>query len=205
MRPFPGRAPKLSSLLAVLALSGSAWGMPQLRDGDIIFQDSQSTQSVAIKAATHSPYSHVGIVLHVDGRPFVFEAVQPVSATPLDKWIARGKGSHYVVKRLVSSFSLTGKSRQELLREANRLLKKDYDWQFGWSDRAIYCSEYVWKVYARALGLKLCPLRKLEDFDLSQPIVKQTLHERYGNKVPLSEPVVAPSDLFDSTLLTTVP
>ena len=35
-----------------------------------------------------------------DGKPFVFEAVQPVKLTPLDDWIARGERGQFVVKRL---------------------------------------------------------------------------------------------------------
>ena len=34
----------------------------QLRDGDIIFQTSRSELSIPIQKATHSPYSHMGIV-----------------------------------------------------------------------------------------------------------------------------------------------
>jgi hypothetical protein len=37
-------------------------GRYQPRNGDIIFQTSLSDQSVAIQAATKSPYSHLGIV-----------------------------------------------------------------------------------------------------------------------------------------------
>ena len=33
-----------------------------LQNGDIIFQSSQSDQSIAIQLATHSKYSHMGIV-----------------------------------------------------------------------------------------------------------------------------------------------
>lgn len=39
-----------------------AAGPDSLRNGDLIFQTSKSAQSQAIQAATHSPYSHCGIV-----------------------------------------------------------------------------------------------------------------------------------------------
>ena len=35
---------------------------PRLRNGDLIFQTSQSAQSRAIQLATHSAYSHCGIL-----------------------------------------------------------------------------------------------------------------------------------------------
>jgi hypothetical protein len=34
----------------------------EFRDGDIIFQTSRSEESIAIQKATHSQYSHMGIV-----------------------------------------------------------------------------------------------------------------------------------------------
>jgi len=67
-------------------------------DGDIIFHTSQSSQSAAIQLARKSEYSHMGIVYVRDGRPVVFEAVEPVKATLLDEWVARGEDGHYVVK-----------------------------------------------------------------------------------------------------------
>src|SRR5436309_10168280 len=77
------------------------------RDGDIIFHQSSSNQSRAIQLATHSRYSHMGMVWRQDGRWFVYEAVQPVKMTPLAKWIARGAGEHFVVKRLRNRAALT--------------------------------------------------------------------------------------------------
>ncbi|MFM7764841.1 MAG: YiiX/YebB-like N1pC/P60 family cysteine hydrolase, partial [Sphingomonadales bacterium] len=72
----------------------------QIKDGDVIFQTSQSSQSKAIQLATKSKYSHCGIV-YKDGNEFyVYEAVQPVKSTPLNKWIARGESGKYIVKRL---------------------------------------------------------------------------------------------------------
>jgi Permuted papain-like amidase enzyme, YaeF/YiiX, C92 family len=70
------------------------------QNGDLIFQTSLSSQSQAIQAATHSKYSHCGILYIENGKYFVFEAVQPVKMTPLANWIARGEDGHYVIKRL---------------------------------------------------------------------------------------------------------
>ena len=70
-------------LLVCGLLSAAAHAAPPLRDGDVIFHTSRSAQSAAIQRATHSPYSHVGVVLYRDGRPFVFEAIATVRFTPL--------------------------------------------------------------------------------------------------------------------------
>ena len=89
----------LVPLLAALGLATSAWAYsPQ--EGDVLFQTSRSAQSVAIQKATHSPYSHVGIVLFRAGKPYVFEAVQPVKFTPLKSWIRRGMAGRFVAKRM---------------------------------------------------------------------------------------------------------
>jgi len=55
---------------------------------------------MAVQKATHSKYSHMGIVFFRDGDPYVYEAIQTVQYTPLKKWVARGDGGHYLVKRL---------------------------------------------------------------------------------------------------------
>lgn len=170
--------------------------------GDIVFHTSTSAQSVAVQSATHSRYSHMGIVLIKEGRPVVLEAVQPVKYTDLKTWLNRGKGQQYVIKRLTSPIKPAAVSKLD--QEAKRYLGKPYDLTFEWSDDRIYCSELVWKLYKSALGIELAPLAKLGSFDLTAPAVKAKLKERYGNRIPLNEPVIAPSAIFDSTFLTTV-
>lgn len=192
------------SCFVIVRFTASAQAV-ELRNGDIIFHRSQSSQSSAIQLATGSDYTHVGMIIHRNNQPYVIEAVQPVKETPLRKWIQGGLKSHYVVKRLKNADTLlTLDIQSKLDQEASRYLGKNYDWKFGWSDDEIYCSELVWKVYQRALGIELCPPKKLADYDLSSPTVKQEMARRYGNAIPFDEPIVAPSDLFDSNLLTLV-
>lgn len=202
MSRMSGRLGIALLLAAFHALAANVFAA-DIRTGDIIFQDSQSSQSRAIKAATHSAYSHVGLIVMREGQPFVAEAIQPVTLTALDTWIARGQDKHYVIKRL-ADMRLDPRSESRLRAETQKYLGKDYDWKFGWSDREIYCSELVWKIYKRSLGIELCELKSLKDFDLTQPIVRKTLTQRYGKAIPLSEPVVAPSDIFHSSHLITV-
>ena len=121
-----------------------------LRDGDLIFQTSLSGQSRAIQEATGSKYSHCGIIYRDGCDYFVYEAVQSVKSTPLAQWIARGKGGHYVVKRLAGADSLlTERNIAAMRREAARFAGRDYDLTFGWSDDRLYCSELIWKIYDR--------------------------------------------------------
>jgi uncharacterized protein YycO len=184
----------------LFALSSALAYTPEA--GDIVFHTSTSAQSIAVQAATHSPYSHMGIVLIRDGRPVVLEAVQPVKYTALTTWLNRGKGRHYVVKRLKAPLAPSAIPRFDL--EAKKYVGKPYDLTFGWSDDRIYCSELVWKLYKSAVGIELAPLATLGSFDLSAPAVKAKLKERYGDNIPKNEPVIAPSAIFESALLTTV-
>ena len=46
----------------------------EYQNGDIVFQISRSPQSRAIQLATHSPYSHMGIVFLRNKDIFVLEA-----------------------------------------------------------------------------------------------------------------------------------
>ena len=176
-----------------------------LHEGDLIFHSSLSAQSQAIQLATHSPYSHCGLLYKKDGEWQVFEAVQPVKLTPLARWIARGQGQHFVVKRLRdAATTLTPAALANLRAAGQPLLGRGYDLAFNWSDKQIYCSELIWKVYDRGLHRQLGQLQQLRDFDLSHPAVQAKLRERYGAQLPLSEPVISPASIFRSPALVTV-
>lgn len=102
-----------------------------------------------------------------------------------------------MVKRYGSA-DLGVKQSQKVIRQAKAFLGKNYDYAFAWSDDKIYCSELIWKVYDRALGIRLAPLQKLQEFNLKDPRVKAKLIERYGKNIPLNEKVISPAALFES-------
>jgi len=194
---------KLALICALLLGSAlEVHGGQSWRDGDVIFHTSRSAQSAAIQRATHSPYSHVGIIFIREGKPYVFEAVASVRYTPLATWTARGSGGSYVVKRLKRA--LTAAQEARLRASAQRFAGKPYDSAFEWSDARIYCSELIWKMYSQALGIELGELQKLREFDLTDPAVKAKMRERYGSRVPLDEPVISPAAIYDSHLLQTI-
>ena len=109
----------------------------------------------------------MGMVVHRDGKPFVFEASATVRYTPLQSWIDRGEHGHYVVKRLRESAGrITPKAMEKARVLARQFQGKNYDLTFEWSDTRMYCSELVWKIYDRVLGIRIGKLQKLRDFDL---------------------------------------
>jgi len=177
----------------------------QLHDGDLIFQTSTSAQSQAIQLATHSAYSHCGVLFKKKNNWFVFEAVQPVSETSLSAWIARGQKGNFVVKRLQDADGvLTSATLRNLQKAGEQYRGKNYDLYFGWSDDRIYCSELLWKMYYQATKRKIGQLQRLREFDLSHPAVQQKMLERYGNQIPLDEQVISPVQMFNSPELVTV-
>lgn len=176
-----------------------------LRDGDIIFHSSNSAQCKAVQIATHSIYSHCGIIFKTGNEYNVLEAVQPVTITPLKDWIKRGNDGKYVIKRLIKSDSIiTDEVRHKMMDIGKSFLGKNYDLTFEWSDDRIYCSELVWKIYKRAANIEVGKLQPLKSFNLEDKIVQDIMKERYGNNIPYDEQVISPAAIFKSDLLKTV-
>jgi hypothetical protein len=194
-------------LLIVLFASRvtSAHALPEIREGDVIFQTSQSSQSIAVQKATRSPYSHMGVILMHKGSLCVFEAISTVTCTPIEHWIARGKNKHYVLKRLRLSDKLSSPEALKRFRAAAQsFVGIPYDLTFEWNDSRMYCSELVWKIFNRALGITIGDLSKLRDFNLSSPAVQKKIKERYHGKPPLDEAVISPDAMFQSPMLVEV-
>ncbi len=174
----------------------------KFKEGDIIFQTSKSLQSQAIQIATKSKFSHVGIIMKYYGKLVVLEAVQPVKITPIKDFIAYGEGKSYSLKRLKQrELLLTKKSIEKMRSLGKDWIGKDYDIAFDWSDNKLYCSELVWKIYQRGCGIEIGKLKKLKDYDLSHPIVKQAIEQRYKGEIPLEEDMISPQAIFESDLL----
>lgn len=177
----------------------------QLLNGDIIFQNSLSSQSKAIELATHSKYTHCGIVYLKGTEYYVLEAVQPVKTTDLASFIARGKEGHYVVKRLKNAAQILNDSVLNNMKMiGEKLIGKNYDITFEWSDDKIYCSELVWKIYNRGAGVEVGKLATLKDFDLSNELVKRIMRKRYGTNINYEEKVISPAAVFESENLVLV-
>lgn len=193
----------ISSLVIIILLTScQSPAIQNVKQGDIIFQISQSSQSLAIQLATHSKYSHMGIIIFHEGQPYVYEAARVVMFTPLKEWIAGGERKHYFIKRLIEAEEiLTPQKILKIEKIALEYKDKPYDIYFEWTDKRIYCSELVWKIYKRAIGKEIGKLEKLKDFDLKSDIVQKKLNERFGTKIPYQETVISPAAIFNYELL----
>lgn len=162
------------------------------QNGDIIFQSSKSFQSTAIKIGTLSTYSHCGIIVIKNDKPYVLEAHKGVELTPLNKWINRGTFfHHYKIMRL--------KKPQAL--KINYTLGVPYDLDFKFDNGKYYCSELVWKIY-NDNNICLCTPKQLKQYYfLNLSTLQKQIKKRNFN---LNQYVVSPSDLIKSKKLKTV-
>lgn len=181
------------SLLAVLLVatplkSQQAPSASKLKEGDIVFQTSKSSQSKYIILATRSQWSHCGVIIERPDGLYVLEAISTVSLTPYQQWVERGKGKHVSMKRY---------TEEPVKIKFSKYLGKPYDLAFKFNNGKWYCSELVYDIYKRQLGVELCKPRPVSDYVISG--LDKVLSKRGIDKDQL---VVAPKDLYESELLT---
>lgn len=135
----------------------------------------------------------------------MLESASTVRYTPLADWTRRGEGGRYVIKRLRDGDRRLGPEEiAALTQAAKRYLKRPYDPYFEWTDDRMYCSELAWKLFKSALGAEIGVLQELNEFDLTDPIVRRNLAERFEGKPPLHEKVISPAAMFESKELVEV-
>jgi len=179
--------------------------LDELRDGDLVFQQSKAAQSEMVGALTRSKWTHMGVVFVDPSGPVVLEAVSPVRWTRLREWTARGVERRYVVKRLRDAeTTLSPAVIAEMRALGKRWQGRPYDLKFRWDDETLYCSELAYKLYERAARLELGRVERARDMNLEDPRVKRAQVTRFkpGEFDP-DEPVVTPDSIFrDERLLT---
>lgn len=197
----------LISFAVALGIKGENRNPYDLKTGDLVFQEGFSEQAIAIKAATGSRWTHVGIIYSKDDELVVIEAVQPVKITSLKRFVARNPESFYAMRLKNREQVFTKEALAKADTYLNETIGKNYDVKFQWSDDRIYCSELVWKVYKEAANIDLCEPRKMKSLNLKHPQVELIIKKRYGSvdALPLEELIVPPSDLAESKLLIEVP
>ena len=172
---------------------------PALLSGDVVFETSSSAQSAAIRWATASPWSHVGIVEVSRDGTFVIEALGKVSRTPWEAWKRRAvKGGDVLVLRARGPDAA---QREAVVAQAKALLGRPYDPLFGWGDGRIYCSELVVKAYERGAGMSLGRRERVGDLRLAG--IEQPVARRWG-RVPKDLVLVTPASLASDPRLARV-
>ncbi len=164
------------------------------QEGDIVFQSLPHLDLVdAIEAVTKSPWSHCGILVKRDGRWMVAEAIGDVRYTPLYVWMVRGRRSaidSYRVRNLPPG------GAPRIQAGVDKLLGKPYDFRYAPDDAEIYCSELVYKVYDRELGIKIGDWEKLGD--LNWKPMEKFIRSMEGGRLPLNREMITPIGLTRS-------
>ena len=176
--------------MIVEAVTASTETIEDVREGDVIFQTSQSQQSPLIKIGTRSTITHCGVIVMKNGKPFVLETLKTLQLTPLDKFVARGKGCKYWLKR----------SEEENIKiKYAHYLGKPYDLAFKFNNGKFYCSELIYDIYKHQLGIELCEPKTIDDYLIlgagNHPKLRQAMKER---GITMEQYVVAPVDVFKS-------
>lgn len=165
----------------------------EVKEGDVIFQTSQSQQSPLIQIATRSKISHCGIIVMRNGKPYVLETLKTLVVTPLDKFIARGEGGKFWLKR---------SNKENIKIKYGSYLGKPYDLAFKFDNGKFYCSELIYDIYKNQLGIELCEPKKVSDYLIlgtdKLPQIEKAMKKRGITK---EQYAVAPIDIFESDYL----
>ena len=174
-------------------LSAQDAPITDVREGDVIFHTSQSSQSPLIQIGTRSHITHCGIVVIKEGKPYVLETLKTLVLTPLDKFIARGKDGKYWLRR---------SDKENIKIEYAHYLGKPYDLAFSFDNDIYYCSELVYDIYKNQLGIELCKPKQVGDYLIlgtdKLNKIESTMQRRGITK---EQYAVAPVDIFESDYL----
>lgn len=181
-------------IFSILLFSQSLFAV-NYQVGDIIFIKSQTQQSAALREATLSDWTHVGVFV---GSDTIAHANGGISRWSFKKFISGSKNKDFAVIR-PKAYS---QSLNKTLLKAIEKYEKPYDIWFEWSDSRQYCSEFIYKLMKEVTGVGIGKLETFGDMELNGPYVKELIKKRYaaiGKPLDLNETIVTPvSQLFDS-------
>jgi hypothetical protein len=182
--------------IAKETLTAETGPVSEVREGDVIFQTSKSQQSPLIQIGTRSKITHCGIIVMRGGKPYVLETLKTLVLTPLEKFIARGEDGKYWIKR---------SSRENIKIKYAKYLGKPYDLAFKFDNGRFYCSELVYDIYQKQLGIELAEPRQVKDYLIlftdRLPKLKRAMKRRGISK---EQYAIAPVDIFNSDYLESV-
>ena len=173
------------SVLLLCSCAGRGTDLTDIKEGDIVFIESQSSQAPYIKLGTMSRWTHCGIVVNTPEGLKVLEASKTVKLTPFNTFIGRAKDGNWCIRR----------PKQQLKEPISysKYLGQPYDLEFKFDNGKMYCSELVWLVY-KDQGIELCEPRKVSSFIMTRiPKVKKLMAKR---NISMSQEAVAPVDIY---------
>jgi hypothetical protein len=131
-----------------------------LQSGDIIFRRGPSIESGVVMTMDHANFSHAGIVLRRHDEIFVIHVVTGEDGPDVTKiesihdYLRSDRATAAIAYRIVDENpSLVAHAVAAAGEFAERQVPFDSDFDLT-SDRALYCTELVWRAYQKA-GLDL--------------------------------------------------
>ncbi len=179
----------LTALTGALLLPCLLWSCSQgvdkssLKEGDIVFQTSQSTQSEYIEQATGSDLTNCGIVIEKDHKLYVLEVSKVVVLTPIDEWAEKGKGGK--IKHMKRVFDKPIKVNYE------RYLGTPHDLQLKFNNGLWYGAELVYEIYLKQFRHQLGKPKILRNYNIEG--LDEVIRLR---GIKPSQVVIAPADLL---------
>jgi Permuted papain-like amidase enzyme, YaeF/YiiX, C92 family len=162
----------------------SAEELPALKTGDIVFQDSGGGQGLAIMLASHSLYTHTGLIeLAADGTPMVVEAAGPVRTVPLKYWINNGAANRITIKRIKG---LSESDARMAIARAHTYDGVPYDIFFLNTRDAIYCSELIYAAFKEGPKITVGREEKVRELHFDNAAVRHLIEARW-QKHPLCQ------------------
>lgn len=161
------------------------------KEGDIVFQSLPHNSLVdAIEGATHSPFSHCGLVVERNGDLEVLEALDTVHYTPWSEWKSQGrKGAFWIYRFKKEAFiDIT-----QVRKAAEKYLGRPYDIHYSFYNSEIYCSELIFLAFREVTGRSLGKVRKLGELDWGPHV--EVIKKIEGGNVPLERVMITPVDL----------
>ena len=171
--------------MLLLAGCGNSIDVADIQEGDVVFIESQSSQSPYIKVGTMSKWTHCGVVVNTPQGMKVLEASKTVRLTPFAKFIGSAKNENWTVKR--PKLKLTKPISY------SKYLGLPYDLEFKFNNGKMYCSELVWLVY-KDQEIELCKPRKVSSFIFTRIPKVRNLMQKRG--ITMEQQAVAPVDLY---------
>lgn len=175
----------LIAIVLLIASCRQGGDLTALREGDILFVETESFQSKQIKWGMLSIWSHCGIAVDTPEGIQIMEADTTVRILPVERFIARSVGGKYIIKR----------PQQQLKRpiDKDKWLGRWYDLKFSFDNEEVYCSELVWLIY-KEQGIELCePIKIKEHIMVRLPFIQRALEER---GISPEQEAVAPCDIL---------
>ena len=172
-------------MLLLCSCAGRGADLTEIKEGDIVFIESQSSQAPYIKLGTMSKWTHCGIVVNTPEGLKVLEASKKVKLTSYATFVGGAKGENWCVKR--PKKTINGPIHYQ------KYIGMPYDLEFKFDNGKMYCSELVWLIY-KENGIELCKPRKVSSFPMTRiPKVKKLMAKR---NISMSQEAVAPVDIY---------